>query len=147
VPHISPSHHHPVRAVTFPRLSSFNATNQTKRHAQTLLTGAAPIANRIWTYPSPNPTFSSIKDHVSFYADTGARGSDEERQWDCYVDGEKVAAQPGDFYGLAPPCRGRCLTCLVGRSLYADARCFLGGWVTSEIDTKWVKGAPGTRGW
>jgi len=78
----------------------------------------SPVPNRVWTYPSPNPTFASIKDHVSFYADSGVR--DDERQWDCYVDGEKVAAQPGDFYG---------------------------GWVTSEIDTKWVKGAPGTRGW
>lgn len=77
------------------------------------------MQNRIWTYPSPNSTFASIKDHVSFYADTGVNG-DEERQWDCYVDGEKVQAQPGDFYG---------------------------GWVTSEIDTKWVKGRPGTRGW
>lgn len=36
--------------------------------------------------------------------------------WDCYVDGEKVEPQPGDFYG---------------------------GWVTSDIEGK-VKGGPGT---
>ena len=39
--------------------------------------------------------------------------------WDCYVDGELVKPQPGDFYG---------------------------GWVTSEIVGK-VKGGPGTWGW
>jgi hypothetical protein len=37
----------------------------------------------------------------------------------CYVDDERVAAQPGDFYG---------------------------GWVTSDVEGPF-KGGPGTRGW
>lgn len=67
------------------------------------------VENRAWTYESPTPSFRAIKDYVSFY----------EGPWECYVDGERVQAQPGDFYG---------------------------GWVTSEIQGK-VKGGPGTWGW
>lgn len=37
----------------------------------------------------------------------------------CYVDNERVPAQPGDFYG---------------------------GWITSEIEGPF-KGSPTTRGW
>ena len=51
-----------------------------------------------------------IKGYLCFYASP----------WECFVDGEKVVPQPGDFYG---------------------------GWTTGEVDTRWVKGAPGTRGW
>lgn len=40
--------------------------------------------------------------------------------WQCFVDDEEVIPQPGDFYG---------------------------GWTTSDIDTKYVKGAAGTRHW
>jgi len=69
------------------------------------------IANRAWCYEDPTPTFKEIKDYVSFYAD---------ERWECFVDGEKVEPQPGDFYG---------------------------GWMTSEIVRSSVKGAPGTRGW
>lgn len=69
------------------------------------------IENRAWTYTEPSSTFSAIKDHVSFYADP---------RWECFVDGEKVEPQPGDFYG---------------------------GWMTKDIVRQSVKGAPGTRGW
>lgn len=68
------------------------------------------VKNRIWSYDSPTPGFKSIKGYLSFYAGP----------WDCYVDGEKVQSQPGDFYG---------------------------GWTTSDIDTTYVKGGPGTLGW
>ena len=67
------------------------------------------IKNRIWSYESPTKGFTPIKDYLSFYAGP----------WDCYVDGELVQPQPGDFYG---------------------------GWVTSEIVGQ-VKGGPGTWGW
>ncbi|SLM39736.1 Protein of unknown function DUF427 [Lasallia pustulata] len=67
------------------------------------------VTNRIWSYESPTKPFAPIKGYLSFYAGP----------WDCFVDGEKVAAQPGDFYG---------------------------GWVTSEIEGR-VKGGPGTWGW
>ncbi|EXF77548.1 hypothetical protein CFIO01_12164 [Colletotrichum fioriniae PJ7] len=63
------------------------------------------VSNRIWSYESPTPGFEAIKGYLSFYADP----------WNCFVDGEAVQPQPGDFYG---------------------------GWVTSEIDGI-VKGAHG----
>ena len=68
------------------------------------------VKSRIWSYDNPTGGFKEIKDYLSFYAGP----------WDCYVDGEKVEPQPGDFYG---------------------------GWTTSDIDTTHVKGAPGTRHW
>ena len=49
------------------------------------------IKSRIWTYQEPSKRFKDIKDYFSFYAGP----------WDCYVDDEKVKAQPGDFYGGA----------------------------------------------
>jgi len=68
------------------------------------------VESRVWSYDTPTGRFKDIKDYLSFYAGP----------WDCYVDGEKVVPQPGDFYG---------------------------GWTTSDIDTSYVKGAPGTRHW
>lgn len=49
------------------------------------------VENRAWAYGRPTQGFKEIKDYVSFYAGP----------WDCYVDGEKVEPQPGDFYGGA----------------------------------------------
>ncbi|KAK2007508.1 DUF427-domain-containing protein [Colletotrichum eremochloae] len=73
---------------------------------ESLSTGEPEIvSNRIWSYESPTPGFEAIKGHLSFYAGP----------WNCYVDGEAVQSQPGDFYG---------------------------GWVTSEIEGI-VKGAHG----
>ncbi|MDQ4043045.1 MAG: DUF427 domain-containing protein [Actinomycetota bacterium] len=63
-----------------------------------------------WFYPNPVPAYSSLKDHVAFYPSLMDA---------CWVDGEKVEAQKGDFYG---------------------------GWITSEVVGPF-KGAPGTRGW
>ncbi|MFK7849026.1 MAG: DUF427 domain-containing protein [Rhodothermales bacterium] len=62
-----------------------------------------------WDYPSPNPAFGSIRNALSFYPD----------KVDCFVDGEHVRPQPGQFYG---------------------------GWVTDEIVGP-VKGEPGTGHW
>lgn len=67
--------------------------------------GGQTIANRIWAYESPTRPFAPIRGYLSFYAGP----------WDCFVDGEKVEAQPGDFYG---------------------------GWVTSEVEGI-VKGRTG----
>ena len=55
------------------------------------------VTNRIWGYDNPTKGFAPIKGYLSLYAGP----------WDCYVDGENVEPQPGDFYG---------------------------GWVTSDID-------------
>jgi len=62
-----------------------------------------------WSYPDPTPSFEQIRDYVSFYPDALA----------CYVAGERVRAQPGQFYG---------------------------GWITGEIVGP-VKGEPGTEHW
>lgn len=63
-----------------------------------------------WSYPDPAEGFGSLRDHLAFYP---------SRVSDCFVDGERVAAQAGDFYG---------------------------GWITSEIKGPF-KGGPGTWGW
>ena len=43
-----------------------------------------------WAYATPSPAFAAITDHVAFYAG---------RMDACFVDGERVAPQPGGFYG------------------------------------------------
>ena len=63
-----------------------------------------------WFYPDPVPAYAGIKDHVAFYPSLMDA---------CWVDGEKVRAQEGDFYG---------------------------GWITPDIVGPF-KGGPGTRGW
>jgi uncharacterized protein (DUF427 family) len=63
-----------------------------------------------WFYPDPAPSFRDLKDYVAFHP---------SKMDACWVDGEKVEAQQGDFYG---------------------------GWITPEIVGPF-KGAPGTRGW
>ncbi|MEO1078775.1 MAG: DUF427 domain-containing protein [Pseudomonadota bacterium] len=42
-----------------------------------------------WRYRNPSPSFASLHDHVSFYPGRIA----------CFVDGERVRPQAGDFYG------------------------------------------------
>lgn len=69
------------------------------------------IAERAaWHYPDPTPRFTELRHHVAIYPAL----MDE-----VTVDGERVQAQPGDFYG---------------------------GWITSKI-TGPFKGGPGTFGW
>jgi uncharacterized protein (DUF427 family) len=63
-----------------------------------------------WSYPDPNPDFQLLRGHVAFYA-TALDG--------CFVDGERVTPQPGDFYG---------------------------GWITSHVAGPF-KGMPGSRFW
>lgn len=65
------------------------------------------VKDRIWSYESPTQGFKDLTGYVSFYAGP----------WDCYVDGELVKPQPGDFYG---------------------------GWTTSELDGI-IKGDAATR--
>lgn len=60
-----------------------------------------------WCYENPRRSFEEIRGHLAFYP-----GKIDA----CYVDGEKVAAQKGDFYG---------------------------GWITANIEGPF-KGGPGT---
>ncbi|MFW6359032.1 MAG: DUF427 domain-containing protein [Chroococcales cyanobacterium] len=76
----------------------------------TIVVGDKQAENAAWYYPNPTEQFASIKDYVAFYP---------SRMDACYVDGEKVEAQPGDFYG---------------------------GWITSDIVGPF-KGSAGTWGW
>src|SRR3712207_2044367 len=43
-----------------------------------------------WPYPDPTPRFAGLEDYVAFYP---------SRMDGCWVGGEKVEAQEGDFYG------------------------------------------------
>ena len=71
---------------------------------------ARVIANAAWSYEEPSAPYGALKGHLAFYA---------SRVDECTVDGERVASQPGDFYG---------------------------GWITSHVSGPF-KGAPGTMGW
>jgi len=68
------------------------------------------ITDVAWTYTNPTPAFKKIKGCLSFYA---------SKVDTCYVNGEKVLAQEGDFYG---------------------------GWITNNLVGPF-KGAKGTAGW
>ena len=48
------------------------------------------VINAAWYYPQPTAEFTTIKDYVAFYP---------SKMDACYVDGELVQAQAGDFYG------------------------------------------------
>jgi len=68
------------------------------------------IENVAWSYENPRRGYETIKNHLAFYP---------SKVDACYVDGERVKPQEGDFYG---------------------------GWITSNIKGPF-KGGPGTRGW
>jgi hypothetical protein len=68
------------------------------------------VENAAWFYPKPTTGYEDIQGHVAFYP--GKMDA-------CYVDGERVQAQPGDFHG---------------------------GWITGDIVGPF-KGRPGTVSW
>jgi uncharacterized protein (DUF427 family) len=70
---------------------------------------AGLIVAAAWSYPDPNEAFEAIRDHVAFYPS----------RVECMVDGERVRAQAGGYYG---------------------------GWMTDEIVGPF-KGEAGTSGW
>lgn len=76
----------------------------------TIVVGDAIARHAAWMYPRPAPGYEAIANHLAFYA---------SRVDACFVDDERVQAQPGDFYG---------------------------GWITSNIIGPF-KGGPGTQGW
>ncbi|MEB3356213.1 MAG: DUF427 domain-containing protein [Synechococcales bacterium] len=76
----------------------------------TIRVGDRQVPNGAWYYPNPTPEFREIKDYIALYP--GKMDA-------CYVDGERVKAQAGDFYG---------------------------GWITSDIVGPF-KGGMGTWGW
>jgi uncharacterized protein (DUF427 family) len=76
----------------------------------TVRSGDRVEENAAWCYPEPSPGYESLRDHVAFYPG---------RMEECTLDGERVNAQAGDFYG---------------------------GWITAEVRGPF-KGEPGTQGW
>lgn len=72
--------------------------------------GRLVVPDVAWSYADPTGTFSPLKDHIAFYA---------SKVDECWVNDERVQAQPGDFYG---------------------------GWITSRVRGPF-KGGPGTLGW
>lgn len=46
--------------------------------------------NAAWSYPNPSAGFELLRDYVAFYP---------SRMDTCYVDGQPVRAQEGDYYG------------------------------------------------
>jgi len=76
----------------------------------TVSVGRKQAENAAWYYPDPTPGFEAIEGHLAFYPHLMDA---------CYVDGERVQAQAGGFYG---------------------------GWITSDIVGPF-KGEAGTWGW
>jgi uncharacterized protein (DUF427 family) len=72
--------------------------------------GAAASIAAAWSYPSPSEPYSALRDHFAFYS---------QRVQACFVDGERVQSQEGEFYG---------------------------GWITSHVIGPF-KGGAGTTGW
>ena len=72
--------------------------------------GDKQAQNVAWFYTNPTETFLPLKDYVTFFAHPMDA---------CYVDGEKVEPQPGNFYG---------------------------GWITKDVVGPF-KGIPGSWGW
>ena len=79
-------------------------------HYYSLEVAEIVVPNASWYYPDPTPAFEPIKNYVAFYPSLMDA---------CFVDGERVQAQPGDFYG---------------------------GWITSNIVGPF-KGGAGSQGW
>lgn len=75
-----------------------------------VVVGDAVAAAAGWIYDDPLPGYESITGYVAFYP---------QRVDECWVDGERVTPNDGDFYG---------------------------GWITSQVVGPF-KGAPGSRGW
>ncbi len=72
--------------------------------------GDRHVAEAAWSYPEPVSGYQDLAGYIAFYPG---------RVDGCFVDGERVAAQAGDFYG---------------------------GWITARIQGPF-KGGPGTAGW
>jgi len=81
-----------------------------RAHYYSIEVGDRRVPDAAWFYPDPTPPYAPIQYCVAFYP-AAVDG--------CFVDGERVEAQPGDFYG---------------------------GWITSEIVGPF-KGGVGTHGW
>ena len=60
------------------------------RYVDLVVPGVAPLRDVGWWYPEPDPRYPQLRDRVAVYA-----GPFDE----ITLDGERVAPQPGGFYG------------------------------------------------
>ena len=107
-----PSYYLPESSVDWDQLvhSSGSSFCEWKGEAQYWALASDPSGEAVaWSYGKPRGVFAAIRNGVSFYPG----------RVECFVDGERVRAQPGHFYG---------------------------GWITDEIVGP-VKGEPGTGHW
>lgn len=75
-----------------------------------VVVGEVVASAAAWSYPEPSPPYLAIAGYVAFYP---------QRVDECWVDGERVRANEGGFYG---------------------------GWVTSRVVGPF-KGGPDSSGW
>ncbi len=75
-----------------------------------VVVGDRQARHAAWSYAAPTPAFAMLRGFIAFYP--GHMDA-------CFVDGERVTAQPGGFYG---------------------------GWVTRHVVGPF-KGGPGSQGW
>ena len=75
-----------------------------------LVAGGRRSERAAWSYANPEPGYAALKDSIAFFPG---------RVDACFLDGELVQPQPGDYYG---------------------------GWITREIVGPF-KGGPGTLHW
>jgi uncharacterized protein (DUF427 family) len=80
------------------------------RYYDLAVPGKPVVRGAAWSYPAPTAGYELLVDHLAFYPQLVDA---------CFVDGERVDANEGSFYG---------------------------GWVTSAIVGPF-KGGPGTTGW
>lgn len=111
--------HPPAWYVPFAALTGVNVEHEARstvcefkgRAAYWTLTAGGVTAREAgWSYPEPVPGYEALRDHLTVYP---------ERVDACWVDDERVEAQPGGFYG---------------------------GWITSTVVGPF-KGGPGSSGW
>ena len=95
--------------VKAPQMGSSNCEWKGSARYWSILCGDVTLEGVAWSYPSPKAPYDAIADRLCVYPGRVA----------CFVDGERVRAQEGGFYG---------------------------GWVTGEIVGPW-KGGTGTTGW
>ena len=105
-----PTWYIPVRDVNMDALARVSGSSFCEWKGAAAYWGLASGGDMLgWSYPEPTRAFAPIRDALSFYPG----------RVECYVDGERVRPQPGQFYG---------------------------GWVTDDIVGP-MKGEPGTGHW
>lgn len=109
-----PSYYLPPDAIRRGALAPAAGTSfcEWKGHARyfDVIGGGERQPRAAWSYPDPTVGFAMLRNLIAFYA--AAMDA-------CFVDGERVVPQPGDFYG---------------------------GWITSRVAGPF-KGGPGSMGW